>query len=135
MTTYRLALPYERPPKSLHGNTRSHWRSRAKDAREVRETVAWLATQARIPKANHLTVWLVWAPGDRRRRDSDNLVAFQKICCDALARGRKDLVGLDLVEDDAPRFMTKLMPKILDPDQCDEVGMWLYVETAGEVAA
>lgn len=127
MTTYTLTLPYERPPTSLHGNTRVHWSRRAKDSRQVRSDVALLARSARIPRSKHLTVELVWSPGDRRRRDADNLWPLLKVCCDALARGRRDWVGLELVADDTPEFMTKKAPRIAEPSEIRERGMWLLV--------
>lgn len=124
-----LALPYDRPPAALHGNTRTHWRRRAADTRQVRADVHALATQAGLhrhaPDVEHVTVELVWAPGDRRHRDADNLWPMLKVGCDALARGRSDLVGLDLVPDDTPRHMTKLAPRIEPPPA--EKGMWLVV--------
>lgn len=132
MTTYRLALPYQRPPSALTGNTRVHWRTRSAQVSEVRNAVKVLATAAKIPPAPHLTVELVWAPGDRRRRDADNLWPLLKTACDALARGRKDWVGLELVPDDTPAYMEKKAPRIASPDECAERGMWLYVTTNDE---
>lgn len=125
--TYRLDLPYERPPAPLNGNTRAHWRARSAATRQVRADVACLARAAGIPKAEHLTVELLWSPGDRRRRDADNLWPLLKVACDALARGRKDWVGLELVPDDTPAYMDKRAPVILSPDQCGQRGMWLVV--------
>jgi crossover junction endodeoxyribonuclease RusA len=94
-----------------------------------------LAKQAGIPKCEHLDVELVWAPGDRRRRDEDNIFAFLKVLADGLARGpRKDWVGLQLVPDDTSKYFTK-RTRIVSPDECDEVGMWLIVTTHGELAA
>ena len=125
MSTYRLKLPYERPPAGLYANVRTHWRRRSADTQTCRAAVATLARQAGIPRCEHLTVRLVWAPGDRRRRDADNLWPLLKACCDALARGpRRDLVGLDLVPDDTPEYMTKLAPVIFGPP---ERGMWLEI--------
>ena len=123
----RLNLPYERPPEALVGNTRAHWRRRSADTRQVRADVERLARAAGLDRlsrpATHITVELVWAPGDRRRRDSDNLWPLLKAACDALARGpRRDWVGLDLVPDDTPAHMTKLAPRIAPPP---EQGMWL----------
>lgn len=43
--------------------------------------------------------------------------------CDALARGRADWVGLDLVPDDTPAWMDKAAPRILPPPE--PAGMWL----------
>lgn len=129
MTDYRIALPYQRPPSALTGNTRNHWRSRATQAKQVRTDVANLARAAGVPKSAHLTVELVWSPGDRRRRDADNLWPLLKTACDALARGRKDWVGLELVPDDTPRYMTKRAPRIESPDDNPERGMWLLITT------
>lgn len=109
----------------LRGNQRSaHWAQRHNAVKVVIDEVVRLATQASIPAGEHLTVRLVWAPGKRLRADVDNLVGFQKVCCDALARGRKDLPGLHLVADDTPKWMTKEMPIILPPP---DVGLWLDV--------
>lgn len=129
VTEYRIRLPYTSPPMSLRLNSRPHWAQRAKDTREVRTAVARLARYARIPKSTHLTVQLLWAPGDNRRRDNENFAPMFKSCCDALARGRKDWIGLELVPDDTPRYMTKLRERILTKDECSEVGMWLVITT------
>jgi len=47
---------------------------------------------------------------------------------DALGRGRKDWIGLDLVPDDTKEWMAKLTPAIIDPPAR---GMWLDVWTYG----
>lgn len=128
-THHVLTLPWSRPFKSLTGNARNgHWAPRSRDAREVRETVYLLARSARLRPCTFVTVRLRWAPGDRRRRDEDNLVAFAKPMADALARGRKDWIGLDLVPDDTGRWMQKLTPSIIEPPAR---GMWLDVWTFG----
>lgn len=125
-TVYRLVLPWQRPP--LTANQRLHWAVRSRLTREIREIVAWLGKAACIPPCGHLTVQLVWAPGDRRRRDGDNCAPTVKAAVDALARGpRKDLVGLDLVPDDTPKYVT-VLPTLIKPPAY-EPGMWLTVET------
>jgi hypothetical protein len=91
---------------------------------QVISDVMTLARYHQIPTGRHLTVTLVWAPGDRRRADPDNLHGINKVCCDALARGRGDLPGLHLVPDDTKQFMTK-HTDILDPPAH---GLWLVVE-------
>ena len=132
---FRLTLPYQRPPAALCGNSRTHWRARSAASKQVRTDVAALAMQAGIPRSAHLEVELLWAPGDRRRRDADNLWPLLKAACDGLARGnRRDWVGLDLVPDDTPEFMTKRAPRILSSDECRESGMWLDVLAFPEVA-
>jgi crossover junction endodeoxyribonuclease RusA len=114
-----LTLPYERPPAALVANGRPNRYVRARETRMVRGDVTNLARAAglhRIRGIRHVTVCLVWAPGDRRRRDEDNLYPLLKVCCDALARGpRRDWIGLELVPDDTPEHMTKLAPRIEPP--------------------
>lgn len=125
---FRLHLPYESPPAALVGNSRAHWRRRSADTKQVRGDVLRLAQAADLHQlarpVEHVTVGLTWAPGDRRRRDADNLWPLLKVCCDALARGRKDWVGLDLVPDDTPTYMDKLAPRIEPPPAH---GMWLDI--------
>lgn len=117
---------------ALRGNSRtSHWAVRHKAVKQVIKDVANAAVAARVPAGGHLSVRLFWAPGKRIRADVDNLVALQKVCCDALARGRKDLPGLHLVPDDTPRWMTKHMPVILPPPA---VGLWIEVTVTKEPA-
>jgi crossover junction endodeoxyribonuclease RusA len=123
-----LVLPYARPPKALWGNTRAHWRRRSADTEQVRTDVVKLAQAAglhRVGPVRHVTAQLVWAPGDRRRRDEDNLWALFKVVCDAIARGpRKSWIGLDVVPDDTPAYFTKLAPRIEPPPA---KGMWLHL--------
>lgn len=133
----RLDLPFDRPPDSLWANTRSHWRRRSADTLIVRSAVLLSARSVGLDqwcdgRVSHVTAELVWAPGDRRRRDEDNLAPMQKVVCDALARGpRKDWVGLELVPDDTREFFTKKAPRIEPPPA---KGMWLNLELtlAGE---
>lgn len=126
---YRLTLPYDRPPAALTANTRAHWRRRSADTQQVRADVVRLAQAAGMHRLLipivHVEAGLVWAPGDRRRRDADNLYPLAKACFDALARGpRGDWVGLDLVPDDTPDLFTKRAPRIEPPPA---KGMWLDV--------
>jgi len=125
---YQLDLPYGRPPKALWGNNREHWHGRSGSSRQVRSDIVILAKRAGIPTSTHLEVLLTWAPGDKRRRDADNLWPMLKACCDGLARGpRTDWIGLELVPDDTPEYMTKHAPLILSPDQHSGTGMWLDI--------
>lgn len=110
----------------MTANQRLHWSQRSRLTGEVRATVAWLAKVAKIPPGRHLTVELVWAPGDRRKRDSPNLAPTVKAAVDALARHRRDYIGLDLVPDDTDEFVTQLPPRIVGPPH--PKGMWLNVE-------
>jgi crossover junction endodeoxyribonuclease RusA len=113
-----IRLPWDRPPLNL--NQSLHYAVKARLVAEVRRDVGWLLRAAKLSTAEHVTVGLVYAPGDRRRRDEDNLVGLLKACCDAA-------VDVGLCVDDDPAHMTKLMPKILPPPA--EPGLWLTVET------
>ena len=113
----------------LRGNARpAHYAQRLHATREVIAAVVTAATAAGLKPCNHLTVQLVWSPGDNRRADEDNLVALQKVCCDALARGRSDIPGLQLVPDDTSRYMRKEMPRIARPPV--PPGLWLEIQVA-----
>lgn len=110
-----LALPYPAPPRPLTGNARTHWAQRSTATRRLRHEVTLLARHAGLTGPyTHLWVTLRWAPGDRRRRDADNLWPMLKVICDGLSRGRGDWVGLRLVPDDTPEWMTKHAP-VIDP--------------------
>lgn len=126
-TEYRIPLPrYDlrghpgaaRPVwDNLRGNSRpGGWPPRHRATRQVIRDVVWVARHHGPPEpVAHLLVALTWAPGRRVRADPDNLWPLLKACCDALARGRKDLPGLHLVPDDNAEHMTKWTPTILMP--------------------
>jgi hypothetical protein len=114
---------------ALMGNARNaHWSARAKAARLVIAAVIDIGTRAGLKPCQHLTIRLVWAPGDWRTADEDNLWNLQKVIADGLARGpRRDLPGLRLVPDDVAQWMTKLAPRIDRPPT--PPGLWLEVQT------
>jgi len=122
---------------ALKGNARTaHFAQRHKAVREVIGAVVDAAKRAGLVPCQHLTVRLVWAPGDWRVADDDNLWHLQKVCCDALARGPKrvkalaDVQGLHLVPDDTRQYMDKLAPLIHRPPkgQTGPSGLWLEVK-------
>ena len=108
LRSWVLVLPWERPPLSL--NDRMHWQVRGSWVRNVRDAAHLLAIQARVPALARCRVELVYAPRDRRTRDSDNLVATLKPLCDGL-------VDAGVVPDDSPGFMVKPMPRIVAPQR------------------
>jgi hypothetical protein len=112
----------------LHANSRpGHWAQRVKATRIVIDAVTKAATAAGLQPCRHLTVQLVWAPGDHRRADRGNLFGIQKAAIDGLARGRKDIPGLHLVPDDSERWVEELTPRIDRPPT--PAGLWLEVIT------
>lgn len=111
---------------SLHSNARpSHWSQRAQATRTVINAVVIAASAAGLKPCRHLTVQLVWAPGDNRTADRGNLMGIHKAVLDALARGRPDLPGLQLVPNDSDRWVEELMPRIDRPPATP--GLWLEV--------
>jgi crossover junction endodeoxyribonuclease RusA len=113
---------------TLRGNSRpAHWSQRHQAVKDVIETVTSLALAAGLRPCRYMDVTLVWAPGNHRIADEDNLFGLLKACCDALARGpRTDLPGLKLVPDDDSRYMRKT-PRIARPPTPE--GLWLEIST------
>lgn len=134
-TAYEIEVPLrfagrgKQPVPMLTANERLHWRARTSRTATLRQTIAIRAREAGIPSGGHLAVTLHYQPGDNRRRDADNLVPTLKACCDALARGpRRDWIGLELVPDDTPKYMTKHMPVIHEGPGPRR--MWLEIEVS-----
>ena len=121
MTTYRLDLPYTRPP--LTENQRLTWAPKARITKQVRATTAWLARAAHIPTVDYCTVTLYWAPSKRRIRDTENPTPTLKACADGI-------VDAGVVKDDDPQYMGKELPVILEPRT--PPAMWLEIITEGQ---
>lgn len=120
------------------GYTRGAAMAKAAKTREVRDTIMLLAAAAKLPKGvEHVTVQLHYQPRDSRRRDTDNLIATLKPCCDAIAAGTAKHPGYGMVPDDIPRWMSKPEP-IIHPAVKGEGGrMWLdikYIPAVEETA-
>ena len=106
--TWDIRLPWTLPPLSM--NDRTHWRVRARKVADTRAaTFALVNRRLPIFAPDHVAVTLTYYPRDSRRRDADNLVATLKAVCDAIVDAR-------IVPDDTPRYMTKHMPVIAEPD-------------------
>lgn len=124
-TTYRLDLPWPRPP--LNHNQRLHWAKRAPIIAKIRRDVGWLAKAAKIPACGHITVQLVYAPGLRRKRDAPNWTATSKPAIDGL-------VDAGVVPDDNGEYVTELPVMILPPPEPGP-RCWLTVEITPKGAA
>lgn len=92
---------WPRPP--LTANQRMHHMQRARITRDVR-TAAGFAFRT-FPEVGRVRVELTWVVTDRRRRDVDNIVPTLKAICDGL-------VDVEIVPDDTPEYMDKIMPRI-----------------------
>jgi crossover junction endodeoxyribonuclease RusA len=102
VTVYTIHFPYTSPPLTL--NQRLNRYAKASTTRQLRDLTRIKARD--IPPLGHCMVLLTWFVTDKTRRDVDNIVATLKVMCDGL-------VDADVVEDDTPYFMKKLMPEIV----------------------
>ncbi|MFF4026963.1 hypothetical protein ACFYY5_29345 [Nocardia elegans] len=137
--TVRIELPWTAPPLSMNdrGYTRGAAMAKAAKTREIRDAIVILARKAQLPKCiDHVTVQLHYQPRDRRRRDTDNLVATLKPICDAIAAGTAKYPGYGMVLDDIPAHMAKPEPIIHEPVKGEGGRLWLEITyTAKEQAA
>lgn len=92
---------WPRPP--LTANQRLHYMARARITRDVRTAAAYAFRN--FPEVEKVRVELVWVVTDKRRRDVDNIVPTLKAVCDGL-------VDVEIVPDDTPQYMEKVMPTI-----------------------
>ncbi len=128
--TVTIELPWTRPLLSMNDRGWSKGAAMAKAAkiREIRETTVALAIHADLPRGlPYVTVQLHYQPRDRRRRDTDNLLATGKPIFDGLAAGTKKAPGYGLVPDDTPEFMSKPEPIIHPPVKGEGGRMWLEI--------
>lgn len=132
--SWRLDLPYDKPPLSL--NDRRHhmtvWRIR----RALLDAVRQLAIAARIPRLDGIHVDLHYLPARAGTRDQDNVVATLKPCIDGLRdypeRKRKGRMPeppwIGIVPDDDPAHVTWSRPTIHPPDKAATgPRLWLVI--------
>ena len=124
MTTYRIDLPWTKPP--LSANQRLHWARKMRETKKIRTTVFMLARGLHLSEQNHITVRLYYQPRDRRRRDPSNLMPTQKPIVDALVDAR-------IIPDDTPTYCTETIPTITTPNR--NPAMWLTITTHEEDTA
>lgn len=99
--TETFTFPWVKAPLSL--NYRLHRMAEAKITKDLRSMMH--AKARHIPEMGRCEVLLTWVVNTRRRRDEENIVATLKPLCDGL-------VDAEVVPDDTPQFMRKLMPVI-----------------------
>lgn len=81
-TTYIVALPAGM--KLLNANDRTHWRTRARITKALREAAEESALDAQIPPLNRATIQAVLHPHDKRRRDAHNWYPSFKAAIDGV---------------------------------------------------
>lgn len=120
-----MVLPWGKPPLSL--NVRKHHHAHATDVKAVRGLTMLNAQQGGLhmmgwERYGRLSVRLHYLPRDKRRRDTDNLVATLKAVCDGL-------VDAGLAPDDTPAYMSKPEPIIHPAVKGAAPLMWLELST------
>jgi len=120
-TTYRLRMPWPRPP--LSANDRLPRMARAKLVAQVRRDAGWVVKATRIPPCVRVTVGLVYVPSIRRKRDGGENYA------DTLKAIIDGVVDAGVVPDDTPEYVIRLMPVVAPVDRNDH-GVFLTLEVS-----
>lgn len=100
--TDTFRFDWTKAPLSM--NYRLHRMAEAKIVKEIRSTMH--ARARHIPEMEKCRVELVWYVNTKTRRDEENIVPILKALCDGL-------VDAEVVEDDVPKYMKKMMPRIV----------------------
>jgi len=98
-TTFEFA--WTKAPLSL--NYRMHRMQAANITKDIRSNMH--AAARLIPDLGKCKVELIWWVNTKTRRDEENIVPVLKALCDGL-------VDAEVVEDDTPEYMVKMMPAI-----------------------
>lgn len=101
-----FVLNYPRPLPGLSLNDHStHWRTRAKNTKTIRQEVFWKVRAAHVPALDRVRVDVAWVVPNRRVRDVDNLAGLLKVIYDGVGSNRG--ISARIVDDDSPEFMEK----------------------------
>jgi hypothetical protein len=113
---WQFHLPYETNPLPMNGGRGNHY-AHAAQAKKVRETAYWLATQ--VPRQERIRVQLVQHVVSRRTRDADNLGELAKRLVDGLRDDKRRGVT-SIVPDDDERYIERLHPAIVEHERSPE---------------
>jgi crossover junction endodeoxyribonuclease RusA len=123
--TWRLSFPNGEAPVS--SNRRGHWSVRASEQKWWKDATVLLIREKRIPAVGRLDLLLEVTPPDRRRRDSDNLVAL-------LLKPIKDgFVTAGVVPDDTDEYVSWRVVLHQHDGPPDPLKRWKYELTVREV--
>ena len=100
-----IRLPMDKP---LTLNARQHWTTAYRAKEQIKSDTHQLARAQRIPRLQRARVQLCYCPPDKRRRDTDNLVATLKPAVDGLR-------DAGVLIDDDPAHADLVMPVIETP--------------------
>ena len=117
-----FTFDWVKAPLSL--NYRMHRMQEAKITKAIRSLMH--SSGRRIPELARCKVELVWWVNTKHRRDEENIVPVLKALCDGL-------VDAEVVPDDTPEFMVKMMPAIRFVKKSERVTCFEF--TVSEVAA
>jgi crossover junction endodeoxyribonuclease RusA len=126
----RWEIPVPMVARDKAGNTRPwtlndrvHWRRQREWTKTIRTAVGDWLWYSRVAPQKHVHVSLHYAPGNNRRRDTDNLVATAKPAVDGIVDAR-------IVPDDTAEYVTRTGP-FIHPGP-GERRLWLVVEVRGD---
>lgn len=108
---WTIRLLYPRPLPGLHANDRTHWATKARNTKTIREEVFFKVRAAHVPALERIRVDVAWVVFDARTRDTDNLGPWLKAIYDGIGSNRG--ISARIVDDDAPEFMEKPEATIL----------------------
>jgi crossover junction endodeoxyribonuclease RusA len=120
--TTTFVFEWTKAPLSL--NYRMHRMAEAKVVKELRSMMH--AAARHIPEMGKCRVELVWWVNTKTRRDEENIVPVLKALCDGL-------VDAEVVPDDVPLYMQKMMPAIRYVKKAERVACFEF--TVSEVSA
>lgn len=112
MGDYTETWRFDWPKAPLSLNHRMHRMQEAGIVKRLRGDMHALARH--IPELGRCEVRLVWYVTTNHRRDEENIVPVLKALCDGL-------VDAEIVADDVPKYMRKLMPEIVKIDKRADV--------------
>jgi crossover junction endodeoxyribonuclease RusA len=113
------------PPLTANETRRMHWAVERKLIILVRNAAHYRALDAKIPRQQHVTIQLHYAPGSERggRFDPSNLQPTAKAAIDGVRRA-------GVVDDDDAAHVTELMPVIHHGPGVRR--LWLHIQSTEE---
>lgn len=109
--------------KLLNANDRTHWRTRARITKALREAAEESALDAQIPPLDRATIQAVLHPHDKRRRDAHNWYPSFKAAIDGI-------VDAGVLPDDDGKHLLEVKVVLGTPVRHTQVA--LHITPAGD---